>query len=227
MGLFWKRSGSATTAEPKADRYGDPLPAGAVGRLGTNRLQHVTDRGNEGVAAVAFSPDGQALAAAGREDGRISIFEAATGRLQRVLGRQPGEIVSLAFAPDGRLLAAGDRGGAVWLWDVHTGTKVGQVKGDNFAVYGLAFAPRGNLWAAAGFCGVVTVWEVGRPRRLLELRSPKAGEDLEEDNYYAVAIAPDGSRLAAASSYRFRGEELPADKLDLFFPGCPDIMEAM
>src|SRR5690242_12721693 len=110
---FWRNRSETLSPSPKpaVDRHGDPLPAGAVGRLGTNRLQHVTDRGNEGVSLLAFSPDGKTLAAAGYEDGRVSLWEAGTGRLLRMLGRHGGEVVSLAFAPDGRRLLSGDRDG--------------------------------------------------------------------------------------------------------------------
>jgi WD40 repeat protein len=218
---------SPPAAKPTVDRHGDPLPPGAVGRLGTNRLQHIADRGNDGVSALVFSPDGKTLAVAGYEDGRISVWEADTGRLVHMLGRHEGEIVSLAFAPDGRRLLAGDRNGQVWLWDTASGKKVYQVQADRVAVYGLAFAPAGDLWAAAGFCGTVTVWEARRPRKVLELRGGEQGDDLEEDRYGVVAFAPDGRRLAAASSYNFRAEELPQDKLGPFMMGCPDPFEMM
>src|SRR4051812_20325989 len=74
MGWLWNRPAPPATAthDPGHDRHGDPLPPGAVGRLGTTRLQHVVDRGNEGLGALAYSPDGRLLAAAGR-DGRISV----------------------------------------------------------------------------------------------------------------------------------------------------------
>src|SRR5438128_2441706 len=67
--------------EVATDNYGDPLPRGAIARMGTLRLRH------EGsVCAIAFAPDGKVLASGGR-DKLITLWEAATGReLRRFAG---------------------------------------------------------------------------------------------------------------------------------------------
>ena len=81
----------------RLDRYGDPLPDGALARLGTSRLLH-----QDNIRAVAFVPDGKALASAG-DDAVISLWEAATGReLRRFAGPRGTGKTSLA-----RILANG------------------------------------------------------------------------------------------------------------------------
>ncbi len=59
---------------PAVDRLGDPLPAGAVARLGTNRLF-----GPFKPRWAAFSPDGAKVAVLG--DNAVTVCDAATGRL--------------------------------------------------------------------------------------------------------------------------------------------------
>src|SRR5262249_34589978 len=54
----------------RLDRYGDPLPEGAVARMGTVRFRHA------GLRSVAFSSDGKRLVTAG-VDRNIALWETA------------------------------------------------------------------------------------------------------------------------------------------------------
>src|SRR4051794_12428440 len=64
-------------AAPPLDRYGDPLPEGAVARLGSVRFHHPG-----GIQSLAFAPDGKTLVTAGPcNQGRACIlWETATGK---------------------------------------------------------------------------------------------------------------------------------------------------
>src|SRR4051794_23693665 len=94
--------GAPGRADPPAvDRYGDGLPPGAVGRLGTVRFRH-----GGGVNAVAVAPAGKTVASAGN-DRLVRLWDAATGKeLRRCAGHANG-VAAVAFSPDGgRLVSA-------------------------------------------------------------------------------------------------------------------------
>jgi RNA polymerase sigma factor (sigma-70 family) len=66
--------GEAVAAPGGVDRHGDPLPPGAIARLGTVRFRH-----GDWVRSIGFTPDGQRVVSHGWGDG-IRVWDAATGR---------------------------------------------------------------------------------------------------------------------------------------------------
>jgi WD40 repeat protein len=105
--------GSAGAPAPAGtDCYGDPLPAGAVARLGTIRLRH-----SSGAACVVFSPDGKTLILGG--DG-LWAWDVATGKEMRWFS-ETAPATSARFTADGKTLVAADNTGTIHRWDVGTG----------------------------------------------------------------------------------------------------------
>src|SRR5262245_57179569 len=84
---------------PRTDLYGDPLPEGAIARMGSVRWRHCSS-----ILAVRFSPDGKILATGGN-DSIIRLWNATTGQeLRQLAGHRQG-VYSLTYSPDGRTLA--------------------------------------------------------------------------------------------------------------------------
>jgi RNA polymerase sigma factor (sigma-70 family) len=165
----------------RTDRQGDPLPPGALARLGTTRLRH-----GGAVRSVAFSPDRRTLASVG-EDGVIRLWEVPTGKeLRHFDGGFP-----LAFSPDGKTLAAATQAKFLALWDSATGQKLRQFQGPAQHFACLAFSPDGRTLAAGTGSRRVVLWEAATGRELRRLTG-------DVDTVQALAFAPDGRTLASA-----------------------------
>ncbi|HEX3148228.1 MAG TPA: sigma-70 family RNA polymerase sigma factor [Gemmataceae bacterium] len=67
----------AVQSKQRGDSLGDPLPEGAIARLGTLRLNH-----GDGLSVLLFTPDGKSIVSVGH--GQARVWDAATGveRLQ-------------------------------------------------------------------------------------------------------------------------------------------------
>jgi RNA polymerase sigma factor (sigma-70 family) len=109
------------SAKKTVDLYGDPLPEGAVMRLGTVRW-----RAGACIYAAAISPDDKLLATA-CESG-ITFFDVETGKPRHLREslvpiRYDADPIGsrLAFSPDGKKLVNITRWGNLRFWDVAAG----------------------------------------------------------------------------------------------------------
>ncbi|MCI0356940.1 MAG: hypothetical protein L0211_00450 [Planctomycetaceae bacterium] len=127
------------TASSK-DAYGDPLPPGAIVRLGSVRWR-------TGPAySTALGPDGKRLFVGGG-GGAIRVFDIESGLLVRSYDGPEYEVRAIALSPDGKTLAGASYQGS-FLFDVDSGKKLRQFKTGAVAV--MAFSPDGTKLITGG-----------------------------------------------------------------------------
>jgi len=111
-------SGAEPTA-PRTDALGDPLPSGALARMGTVRWRYVG-----APRTIVPSPTGRTVAVSGFRG--IGLFNRDDGRLVGEIGREHRG--AFQFTPDGsRLVVRADRG-VVRFYDAATGKPEGETK---------------------------------------------------------------------------------------------------
>jgi RNA polymerase sigma factor (sigma-70 family) len=168
--------------EKPAKADDDPLPRGALARLGTRRLRHAGQ-----VGTVDFSPDGKLLLSAA-SDGMIRLWNAATGKQIRQIEEN---YYATAFSPDSEWLAAVDHNGNITLHEVFIGKNTRRIGAHPETVVALAFAPNGKWLATGGQTGTVVIWDLAAARQKHLLKLPTSG-------CFSVSFSPDGRLLAAA-----------------------------
>jgi hypothetical protein len=174
----------------------------AIARHGAVELRSVADgkplhtlggiRGS--VNGVAFSKDGQFVAAAGGEPGLVGearIFKTADGSLVKEFRGHKDSLYAAVISPDGTILATAGYDSAIKLWNIADGSEIRTLDGHNGAVFELAFRADGKVLASASGDRTVKLWNVATGERLDTLK-----ESTKE--LYTLAFSPDGTRLAAA-----------------------------
>ncbi|MEM7757497.1 MAG: NB-ARC domain-containing protein [Cyanobacteria bacterium P01_A01_bin.40] len=144
-----------------------------------------------GIWSVAFSPDGQYLAA-GDTKGTILLRRIADSQPIRSFEGHHGWVVSLAFSPDGTVLASGSSDCTAKLWNVQTGQCLHTLDQHHQEVWSVAFSPNGTTLASGCDDGKARIWNVSTGE-CLQILEGHLSEVL------AVAFSLDGQQLISGS----------------------------
>ncbi len=194
LGLFLVLADLLPAAEPvRKDAFGDPLPPGAIARLGTSRF-----RLGGPPRSLDLAPDGQSYVV--EQGGDLYLFSTKTGQLLRCWEAPDKDLKEdydgASFTPDGRFLLASMREQS-WpvVFDVATGKRMAAISGKDPEALGgqLVFSADRKRIATRKRKGngplVVAVMEY--PSCEVLLSEKLAG--LESCN---LALSRDGKRLA-------------------------------
>jgi WD40 repeat protein len=136
---------------------------------------------------VAFSPNGQTIAAGENNTPDIGLWNTATGKTATL--PEGITVYGVAFSRDGQTIAAGDGDGDVGLWDTATGKPIAVLNEGSPVTGGVAFSPNSQTIAAGDNAGDVGLWDTttGKPIAVLNEGSPVK----------SVAFSRDGRTIAA------------------------------
>jgi WD40 repeat protein/beta-lactamase regulating signal transducer with metallopeptidase domain len=190
------------------DLHGDPLPPGALARLGTVRL-----RPGAIIERLAFAADGKTLAC---WDGAstLSLFEPMTGKPIRRHHFPICQAYVLTYLPNGKSVAVvGSSEEVVHLWDFADerelvprlgaptpGRREVMAAGDdreNFATFAVSSDGRLLAGGSSGFGTrprMIWLWELATAKRLDELK-PVRDFERRPDSVIWIAFSADGRTL--------------------------------
>ncbi len=164
--------------------------------------------------ALAFSPDGKRLAAAGGE--YVGLWEVTTSKQllshqgqKEVLRTERGRVpfTSVAFSPDGATLVAGGKDGTLIFWKAATGEKIRSLDGE--PITSLAYSPDGKLLALGLTDHTVRLRDASGAREIRNIPIPRnnngssSNGNMPTPSTIRVNFSPDGRVLATEYSGGF------------------------
>jgi WD40 repeat protein len=110
-----------------------------------------------GVSDLRYTPDGRILAISARDT--IHLWDIGKHKLLREIKAGSGPF---AFSEDSKFLASGDRYGAVEVWRVESGKRVGRHEGHSDLISSVAFSPDGARLITGSADGIAIIWDFAK-----------------------------------------------------------------
>jgi len=146
---------------------------------------------------MEWSPDGQSIAVATRNQMALEIRDASTGELTLMISLQ-APANRFVFHPDGHLLAVATEDGWVTLWRLPAVRKLIEMEGDPRV---LQFSAAGNRFAVAGRGDEIITYELA-PSGVCREFAARSGESSE--SALGLDLSPDGRWLATSDANGIR-----------------------
>jgi WD40 repeat protein len=163
-GLLATGLGAAAQA---LDSLGDPLPEGAVQRLGTLRLCYTGS-----VGGLAYLPDGRALVLHG---GYVEIWNTSKQEREAQVKVSESALACVQLRSDGRALLLADGAGKVREWDLATQQELRSWDTGIGGLKSAYYSPDGTrMLTAGGTPPIIREWDLASGEQLIEIKSQMA-----------------------------------------------------
>jgi len=144
------------------------------------------------INSLAFSPDGQYLAAA-LDSGWIELYDLKTGKMVGALeGQTTSEVWTICFSPDGSKIISGALDRAVRIWDVRERECGWALRGHDEWVNGVAVSGDGTKIVSGSGDKTVRVWDT----RTMKVSGTLRGHS---DFVRSVCVMDDSEHVVSAS----------------------------
>ena len=169
-----------------------------------------------GEQSLAFSPDGQKLAAV-LDNTIVGIWTLQGQKLNEFdFQLYQDDITRLSFSPDGHALAVASQDGTVSLWPVQGNQPKTIRKLHDNEIHDVSFSPDGGMIATASSDGAIALWR-WQSNEAPQILDTKGNRELKLQEFFGfgkepqtlwirengpvdrVKFSPDGEKLAAAS----------------------------
>lgn len=179
---------AAEKVEPRTDLYGDPLPEGAIVRMGSLRFRH------PGLYHFGFRDEGKTVVSSAGDE-TFRFWDSGTGRQIRAVRLKKGAkpVQHQVLSPGAKTAAAFDNNGGIALWSVDSGELIKTLPSPKGDVAGLYFSADGKILIANFWQPSIVLfdWNKGKERRI----TPPARK-IGHDSTFHSCISPDGTWLA-------------------------------
>ena len=145
-----------------------------------------------GILAVAFSPDGERLAA-GDTNGDIHLWRVADGQPLLSYRGHTHWVRSVTWSPDGQTLASASDDQTIRLWNPNSGQCFKILQGHTHWIWSVAWSPDGQILASASADQTVRLWNPDNGKCFQTLQG-------HTNWVWSVVWSPDGQILASASA---------------------------